>query len=398
MVQSRNLIPKLYLYFMVTRSAENELKTLSNQFKAVAVVGPRQSGKTTLTKSCFPEKKYVSLENPDHRRFAQEDPRAFLAQYSEGAILDEAQHIPEIFSYLQQILDESDKPGQFILTGSNNFILQQNIVQSLAGRIAYLYLLPFSIEELKAADLLPENLNEFMFKGSYPPVYSQPVPSEKWYPNYIRTYVERDVRLIKNITDLAAFDRFLKLCAGRTGQLLNRSSLGIEVGVDSKTIASWISILESSFIIHLLQPHHRNFNKRVVRMPKLYFYDSGLVCSLLGIRNKEQLDLHPLRGNIFEGFIISELMKIRFNAGKPDNLYFWRDNKGNEVDVIIDKGNRLFPIEIKAGQTITSAYFKGIHFWNELTGNKEGEVIYAGDKKQRRSSGISVVPWFKIEL
>ena len=382
---------------MIARIAENELRALSNQFKAVAVVGPRQSGKTTLTKSCFPEKKYVSLENPDHRRFAQEDPRAFLAQYPEGAILDEAQHIPEIFSYLQQILDESDKPGQFILTGSNNFILQQNIVQSLAGRIAYLYLLPFSIEELKAADLLPENLNELMFKGSYPPVYSQPIPSDKWYPNYIRTYVERDVRLIKNITDLAAFDRFLKLCAGRTGQLLNRSSLGIEVGVDSKTIASWISILESSFIIHLLQPHHQNYNKRVVRMPKLYFYDTGLVCSLLGIRNKEQLDIHPLRGNIFEGFVISELMKERFNAGKPDNLYFWRDSKGNEVDVIIDEGNKLFPVEIKAGQTITSAYFKGIHFWNELTGNKEGAVIYAGDTKQIRSSGISVFPWFNVE-
>ncbi|MGN6605167.1 MAG: ATP-binding protein [Ginsengibacter sp.] len=381
---------------MIKRVAEKELRALSSQFKAVAVVGPRQSGKTTLTKSCFPEKKYVSLENPDHRRFAQEDPRAFLAQYPQGAILDEAQNVPEIFSYLQQILDESVEPGLFILTGSNNFILQQNIVQSLAGRIAYLYLLPFSVEELKAAALLPADLNELLFKGSYPPVYNQNIPAEKWYPNYLRTYVERDVRLIKNITDLAAFDRFLKLCAGRSGQLLNRSSLGIEVGVDSKTIASWISILESSFIIYLLQPHHRNFNKRVVRMPKLYFYDSGLVCSLLGIRNKEQLDVHPLRGNIFEGFIISELMKVRFNAGKPANLYFWRDSKGNEVDVIIEDGDTLYPLEIKAGQTITSAYFKGIQFWNELTGNKQGAVIYAGDSPQRRSSGISVLPWFDI--
>ena len=383
---------------MITRTAANELKTLNNQFKAVAVVGPRQSGKTTLTKSCFPEKKYVSLESPDYRRFAQEDPRGFLAQYPEGAIFDEAQNTPEIFSYLQQILDESDKPGQFILTGSNNFILQHNIVQSLAGRIAYLYLLPFSIKELKMAHLLPLELNELMHKGTYPPVYTQNIPSEKWYPNYIRTYIERDIRLIKNITDLAAFERFLKLCAGRTGQLLNRSSLGIEVGVDSKTIAAWISLLESSFIIHLLQPHHQNFNKRVVRMPKLYFYDTGLVCNLLGIQNKEQLDLHPLRGNIFESFVISELMKRRYNAGKPGNLYFWRDNKGNEVDIIIDKGDTLFPIEIKAGRTITSAYFKGINFWNELTGNKEGEVIYAGDEMQKRSSGITVIPWFEMEL
>jgi len=383
---------------MIRRDSTNELKILSTQFKAVAVVGPRQSGKTTLTRSCFPEKEYVSLENPDHRNFAQDDPRGFLAQYANGAILDEVQRTPSLFSYLQQILDESTEPGQFILTGSNNFILQQNIVQSLAGRIAYLYLLPFSIAELKAAGLLPDEVNALMYKGSYPPVYTQNITPEKWYPNYLRTYVERDVRLIKNITDLAAFERFLKLCAGRTGQLLNRSSLGIEVGVDSKTIAAWISLLESSFIIHLLQPHHQNFNKRVVRMPKLYFYDTGLVCSLLGIQNKEQLDLHPFKGNLFENFIISELIKRRYNKGEADNLYFWRDNKGNEVDVIIDNGGRLFPVEIKAGQTITSAYFKGINFWNQMTGNKEGAVIYAGEKTQKRSSGITISPWFKMDF
>lgn len=383
---------------MVNREAAKELKILSTQFKAVAVVGPRQSGKTTLTRTTFPEKEYVSLENPDHRNFAQEDPRGFLAQYPKGAILDEAQRIPEIFSYLQQVLDESAESGQFILTGSNNFLLQQNIVQSLAGRIAYLYLLPFSIAELKSADLLPHDINELMYKGSYPPVYTQNIPAEKWFPNYIRTYIERDVRLIKNITDLAAFGRFLKLCAGRTGQLLNRSSLGIEVGVDSKTIAAWIGILESSFIIHLLQPHHQNFNKRVVRMPKMYFYDTGLVCSLLGIQNEKQLNLHPLRGSLFENFIISELIKKRFNAGEPGNLYFWRDNKGNEVDVIIDRDNKLFPIEIKAGQTITAAYFKSINYWNQLTANIEGTVIYAGEKTQKRSSGITVIPWYKMNL
>lgn len=383
---------------MVSRESANELKILSKQFKAVAVVGPRQSGKTTLTRSCFPEKEYVSLENPDNRNFAQDDPRGFLAQYSNGAILDEVQRTPSLFSYLQQILDESIEPGQFILTGSNNFILQQNIVQSLAGRIAYLYLLPFSIAELKIAGLLPGDIYTLMYKGSYPPVYTQNATPEKWYPNYLRTYVERDVRLIKNITDLAAFERFLKLCAGRTGQLLNRSSLGIEVGVDSKTIASWISLLESSFIIHLLQPHHKNFNKRVVRMPKLYFYDTGLVCNLLGIQNKEQLGLHPFKGNLFENLIISELIKSRYNKGEADNLYFWRDNKGNEVDVIIDNGQKLFPVEIKSGQTITSAYFRGINFWNQMTGNKEGVVIYAGEKTQKRSSGITVSPWFKTDI
>jgi predicted AAA+ superfamily ATPase len=383
---------------MVKREAEKELRDLSTQFKAVALVGPRQSGKTTLTRSCFTEKEYVSLENPDQRNFARDDPRGFLAQYPHGAILDEAQHTPEIFSYLQQILDESDGPGKFILTGSNNFLLQQNIVQSLAGRIAYLYLLPFSVPELQSADILPNDVNKLLFTGGYPPIYNQNIAPEKWFPNYIRTYVERDVRLIKNITDLAAFERFIKLCAGRTGQLLNKSNLGIEVGVDSKTIAAWIGILESSFIIYLLQPHHVNFNKRVVKMPKLYFYDTGLVTNLLGIQNEQQLNLHPLKRNLFENFIISELIKKRYNAGGSNNLYFWRDSKGNEVDVIVDNGNTLFPIEIKAGQTITSEYFKGINFWNELTGNKEGAVIYAGKNIQKRSSGVNVIPWTKMNL
>lgn len=382
---------------MIPRIAADELTTLTGQFKVVAVVGPRQSGKTTLTRNCFPEKKYVSLENPDQRRFAQEDPRGFLSQFTEGAIFDEAQNTPELFSYLQQIIDESPGPGKYILTGSNNFLLQNSIVQSLAGRIAYLYLLPFSVNELSNTDLMPHNLNEILYKGMYPPVYAQKIPPEKWYPDYIRTYIERDVRLIKNITDLSAFERLLKLCAGRTGQLLNMSSLGIEVGVDSKTIASWIGVLESCFIIHLLRPHHQNFSKRVVKMPKLYFYDTGLVCSLLGIHSVDQLVLHPLRGNIFETFIISELIKKRHNTGKPDNLFFWRDNKGNEVDVIIDEGNKLYPVGIKAGHTVTSDYFKGIRFWNQLTGNNGGEVIFAGNEGQKRSSGIEVNPWFNVK-
>jgi predicted AAA+ superfamily ATPase len=383
---------------MVVREAQKELKALSGQFKAVAVVGPRQSGKTTLTRNFFPEKQYVSLENPDNRQFAEEDPRGFLAQFPKGAILDEIQRVPHLFSYLQQILDESLQKGHFILTGSNNFLLQQNIVQSLAGRIAYLYLLPFSTTELQSAKLLPSTLNGLLFKGSYPPIYNQGIPPEKWFPNYISTYVERDVRLIKNIPDLALFERFMKLCAGRTGQLLNKSSLGIEVGVDSKTIASWLSVLESSFIIHLLRPHHQNFNKRVVKMPKLYFYDTGLACALLGIQNSKQLTTHPLRGSLFENFVIGELIKKRYNGGKPDNLYFWRDNKGNEVDIIVDRGNELYPVEVKAGQTITSAYFKGIEFWNRLTGNKGGTIIYAGKNRQKRSSGVDVVPWPEMDV
>lgn len=383
---------------MIPREAEKELRLLSKQFKAVAVVGPRQSGKTTLTRALFSDKSYVSLENPDIRQFAEQDPRGFLAQFTEGAILDEAQRVPSIFSYLQQLLDDSDATGQFILTGSNNFLLQQKIVQSLAGRLAYLYLLPFSVTELKFGELLPETLNDMLFKGSYPPVFHQRIDPEKWFPNYIKTYVERDVRLIKNISNLGAFERFLRLCAGRVGQLLNKSSLGIEVGVDSKTIDAWLTILESSFIIHLLKPHHQNFNKRMVKMPKLYFYDTGLVCTLLGIQSQNQIQTHPLRGNLFENFVVGEFMKAQYNMGKQGQLFFWRDNKGNEIDLIIDKGNALYPVEIKAGQTVTSAYFKGINFWNKLTGFNGGTVIYAGDATQKRSNGIDVKAWHNVDM
>lgn len=383
---------------MVSREAEKELRLLSKQFKAVAVVGPRQSGKTTLTRALFPSKTYVSLENPDTRQFAEQDPRGFLAQYTEGAILDEAQRVPAIFSYLQQLLDESNDAGKFILTGSNNFLLQQNIVQSLAGRLAYLYLLPFSVSELKSGNMLPETLNEMLFSGSYPPVFQQKIDPEKWFPNYIKTYVERDVRLIKNISNLGAFERFLRLCAGRVGQLLNKSNLGIEVGVDSKTIDAWLTILESSFIIHLLKPHHQNFNKRLVKMPKLYFYDTGLVCALLGIQNQLQIQTHPLRGSLFENFVVGEFMKTRYNCGKQGQLYFWRDSKGNEIDLIIDKGDALYPVEIKAGQTVTGEYFKGINFWNKLTGAHGGAVIYAGEMEQKRSNSIDVKPWYKVDM
>ncbi len=383
---------------MILREAEQELRILSEQFKAIAIVGPRQSGKTTLTRALFPEKSYVSLENPDTRQFADQDPRGFLGQFSGGAILDEIQRVPALFSYLQQMLDESDAAGQFILTGSNNFLLQQNIVQSLAGRLAYLYLLPFSVAELKSANLLPETLNEMLFKGSYPPVFHQRIDPEKWFPNYIKTYIERDVRLIKNISNLGAFERFLRFCAGRVGQLLNKSSLGIEVGVDSKTIDAWLTILESSFVIHLLKPHHQNFNKRLVKMPKLYFHDTGLACALLGIQSQNQIQTHPLRGNLFENFVVGEFVKTQYNAGKQGQLYFWRDNKGNEIDLIIDKGDSLYPIEIKAGQTITQAYFKGINFWNKVTRTNGGTVIYAGDMVQSRSSGIDVKPWFEMEI
>lgn len=378
---------------MITRTATEEVKILAKQFKAVAIVGPRQSGKTTLARSVFTDKPYVSLENPDIRSFAIEDPRGFLEQYKAGAIFDEAQRVPELFSYLQQILDEIPQKGQFILTGSNNFLLQENISQSLAGRIGYLYLLPFSNEEAEKAAQKAFSFEEAIFNGGYPPIFDNQVPPEKWLPNYISTYIERDVRQIKNISNLNLFERFLKLCAGRIGQLLNMNSLAIEAGVDSKTIASWISVLESSFIIHLLRPHHQNFNKRLVKMPKLYFCDTGLACSLLGITKASQLTLHPLKGGLFENYVLGELIKDRYNKNIPFDLYFWRDSTGNEMDIVVDRGTHLYPIEIKAGKTITSEYFKNLQFWSKITGSEAGTVIYAGDRLQKRSNGINVIPW-----
>lgn len=378
---------------MIRRIAENKLLDLASKFKVVAVTGARQTGKTTLVKNSFKNKPYVSLENPDIRNFALEDPRGFLSSFPNGAILDEVQRTPNLFSYLQEILDETRKKGMFILTGSNNFLLQQSISQSLSGRVGYMYLLPFSISELKSAKKLPNNDDLLMLKGLYPPVYDQKISPEDWCPNYIRTYIERDVRQIKNITDLIVFERFLKLLAGRNAQELNNSALAVETGVDVKTIQSWIGILESSFIIYLLKPHHKNFNKTIVKRPKLYFYDSALVCNLLGIQNTTQLSTHPLRGAIFEGMVISELLKNRTNRGAPVNLYYWRDKTGHEIDIIIDNAGKLVPLEIKSGKTINAEFFKNIDYWCNLSGIKNSVLLYGGDQKQKRSDGKEILNW-----
>ncbi len=379
---------------MINREAEKELKELAKQFRAVAVTGPRQSGKTTIVRKVFSDKTYVSLENPDIRRFAADDPRGFLSTYPNGAILDEVQRVPELFSYLQQVLDETKENGLFILTGSNNFLLNNSISQSLAGRVAYLFLLPLSIGEI-----MPEanQSNQLMFQGGYPEIYQNKVDPVKFYANYIRTYIERDVRLIKNINDLYTFERFLRLCAGRIGQLLNMNSLATETGVDAKTISSWIGVLEASFIVFRLQPYHKNFNKRIVKMPKLYFYDTGLAAALMGIDDISLLTIHPFRGALFENLIVLDFLKKSFNSGKTNNLYFWRDNNGNEIDLLIKKGNRRVPVEIKSGQTINDDFFKGIRYWQKLTGNEGGYLVYAGDIEQKRSQSVSVVPFNKID-
>jgi predicted AAA+ superfamily ATPase len=375
---------------MIFRTATSKVQFLAQQFKAVSIIGPRQSGKTTLAKFVFPDKTYVNFENPDTRLFAIEDPRGFLSNYPDGAIFDEAQRVPELFNYLQQILDETSENGLFIITGSNNFLLQESISQSLAGRIAYLTLLPLTLEEIGEQHT---SCNELLVKGAYPGLYKERIDPNTWYANYIRTYIERDVRLVKNINNLLAFERFLRLCAGRIGQLLNLNSLALEVGVDAKTINIWIGILEMTFVAFRLQPYHKNFNKRLVKMPKLYFYDTGLAAALLGIENSQQLELNSYRGVLFENFVVLDLLKRRYNEAKASNLFFWRDSAGNELDILIDHSEQLIPVEVKSGQTVTPAFFKGLNYWQKITGSEGGYVIYTGNQLEKRSQWRTLLPY-----
>ena len=381
---------------MIYRIAEKLLKEYSRQFRALAVVGPRQSGKTTLVRKTFPHKPYVSLENPDERLQAENDPRAFLNRFPNGAIIDEAQRVPRLFSYLQQILDETRKEGLFVLTGSNNFLLQKSVTQSLAGRIGYIDLLPLSLNEIVAFGRSKLSTNELIFNGCYPELYDKKRKPGIWYPAYIRTYVERDVKQLRNIDNTLLFHRFLQLCAGRIGQQLSVSAISNECGIDVKTVNSWLSILQSSYIIYLLPPHHNNFNKRVVKTPKLYFIDTGLACSLLGIRQVSELNNSHFRGALFENYLIMELQKQKFNKGSSTNIFFWRDNKGVEVDILLDKGGKLFPIEIKSAQTFQETYLRPMQQWNNFSKNKGGLLLYDGKLEFTRKDKIKIQNWRTI--
>jgi uncharacterized protein len=379
---------------MINRIAEESLIKLSKTFRSVAVVGPRQSGKTTLCRKVFPSKPYVSLENPDILEFAQTDPRGFLGQFKNGAILDEVQRAPHLFSYLQQILDETKRKGLFILTGSNNFLLLENITQTLSGRVAYLQLLPLSLKEIDSTNKLKANYSFHIYQGYYPEVVANKIVPTDWYPSYISTYVERDVRLIKNINNLSLFTKLIRLCAGRTGQILNLSSLSNDCGVDQKTIAAWLSVLQSSYIIYLLKPYHNNFNKRIIKSPKLYFYDTGLACSLLGINDSKQILTHSAKGALFENMMVIEFLKERFNKGQLDNLFYWRDKTGNEVDVLKDNNASLTAIELKAGETIAQDAFKGLNYFKAISTKKTiAQLIYGGKQAQKRTDGTIVKPW-----
>jgi predicted AAA+ superfamily ATPase len=382
---------------MIARNAHNTILELAKGYPFIVLTGPRQAGKTTLSRAAFPDKPYVSLEDPDIREFATTDPRRFLSRYPDGAILDEAQRSPEIFSYLQTLADMDGRMGLYILTGSQQFGLLSGITQSLAGRVGMVQLLPFSSGELQGAGKLPETLDALLYKGSYPPLYDRLLSPVQWYAGYVTTYLERDVRQLINVCDLALFQRFIRLCAGRTGQLLNLSSLANDCGITHNTAKAWISILEASYILFLLPPHHRNFNKRLVKTPKLYFHDTGLAAWLLGVQSADQLANHPLRGALFETWVVGELLKGRYNKALPSNLFFWRDNSGNEVDVIADQGLTLLPIEIKSGQTVSADFFSGLRKWLTWAGAEAGKpyLVYGGDERQERGEA-EVVPWRDI--
>ena len=379
---------------MILRTAEQVVRSLLLGFPIITITGPRQSGKTTLAKAIFTDKPYVSLEDPDIRLTAIDDPRSFLQRFPKGAVLDEVQHCPDILSYLQTRVDADGRMGLFILTGSQQFGLLSGISQSLAGRSAFLELLPFSLGELTQAGLLPKKLDELLLKGAYPPLYNRKVSPRSWFNAYVMTYIERNVRQILKVQELEIFQRFLKLCAGRTAQLLNLSSLATDCGITHNTAKAWISVLEASYILFQLRPHHTNFNKRLIKTPKLYFYNSGLVCWLLGIQTHQQLESHPLRGSIFETFVIAEVMKATLNTGERPNLHFWQDSNGNEVDLIIDQGTQLMPIEIKAGATIAKDFFTNLDKWLSLSGNLSinPTLVYGGEASYQHKKN-SVIGW-----
>jgi len=397
---------------MLERTLARKLKEAASAFPVVTVTGPRQSGKTTLVRAVFPSHQYVSLELPDQREFAAEDPRGFLSQFDRPVILDEVQRTPDLLSYIQVLVDEHrDWAGRFILTGSQNFQLLQGLSQSLAGRCAVLHLLPFSLAELAGREPLPldalgtalprdpkppeAGLMETLFAGFYPRIHDRKIPPRDWLAAYYQTYIERDVRSVLNVGDLETFGRFVRLCAGRAGQLLNLSGLASDCGVSHVTAKRWLSVLEASFIVTLLRPHHQNFGKRLVKSPKLYFLDTGLLCYLLQVHEPRELFHRAERGAVFESFVVSELCKNFLHRGEPPRLHFWRDAAGHEVDLVIQRAAELVPIEIKSAQTVAPDFFDNLAYWRRVSGNESGPsiLVYGGDQAQRRS-GTLVYPWY----
>ena len=372
---------------MIIRELADEIKKQAKLYPVIAVIGPRQSGKTTLVCDVCKGKEYVNLENPNTRRLVQDDPEAFLAKYPDGAIIDEVQRVPEILSYIQVIVDQSKKKGMFILTGSHQLLLQQEITQSLAGRVALLKLLPLSISEINKLEKNKERkfaVDDFLYNGFYPRIYNDSLEPTKAYQNYLETYVEKDIRQLINLKDIIQFEKFIRLCAGRIGQVFISSNLAEEVGVSNHTINNWLSVLEASFIVFRLPPYYENFNKRIIKSPKLYFSDVGLACYLLDIESKKHLSSHPLKGQLFENMVILELIKTRLNCGSQPKFYFYRDVQQLEIDIVYKQAHQLVAVEIKSAQTYNSSLLRGINKIKKILGNDLAKsfLIYSGTIEQ----------------
>ncbi|MBI4653157.1 ATP-binding protein [Candidatus Kuenenbacteria bacterium] len=382
----------------IKRDAQKIIQKLIRQYPAIVLTGPRQSGKSTLAKHLLPNVIYASLEDLDEREFARSDPRGFLKRFEQGGIIDEIQKSPELMSYLQSFLDNKKKKAPIILTGSAQLTLLANVSQTLAGRTAIIELLPLSYQELKKSNIIPASLNKLFLKGFYPRLYKEKINQSDWYQDYVKTYIERDLRDLLKIHNLGTFQRFLKMCAGRAGQILNLSSLANDCGISHSTALAWLNILEATYIIFRLEPHYKNFSKRLIKSPKLFFYDTGLLCFLLGAQSAVELETHLFRGAIMENWVAIELIKTRYNIHKSKNCYFWRDNKGNEIDFIIEHGQKLIPIEIKSGLTVASDFLKNIAYWSKLAGNlaEKGYLIYGGEVDQFRAN-INILGWKSIE-
>lgn len=382
---------------MISRTLTPYILASAKKYPLVAIMGPRQSGKTTLAKKLFPKFKYLSLENLNNRQFAQNDPIKFLETYSNKIILDEVQRVPNLFSYLQTKTDDSKMAGQYILTGSQHFLLMNSISQSLAGRIALHALLPLSLTEIRSSyPNQTKNIDELLFNGMYPRIYDRQLDATQWYSEYVQTYLDRDLRQLTQVSDLATFERFLKLCAGRTGQQVNLSSLANDASITHNTARAWLSLLETSYIITFLQPYYRNFKKRIIKTPKLYFLDTGLAAWLMGIESSTHLSHHSAYGALFETYVISEYIKYRSHHNKTNNSYYWRDKTGREIDLIIEKGEAISPLEIKSSSTITTHFFENIEYFSTLTPTQIPLLIYGGSEFQTRSRG-NIYPWNQAE-
>jgi predicted AAA+ superfamily ATPase len=382
---------------MIPREATASLLRLSKGFPVVALTGPRQSGKTTLAKAVFPEKTYVTLENPDEREFAQSDPRNFLGRFQDGAILDEVQRCPALFSWLQGVVDARARMGDFVLTGSAQFELLSGVTQSLAGRVGRVELLPLSASELAGVNRLPGSLEAMLLNGGYPALFERDLASGDWFPNYVTTYLERDVRQLIAVRDLTQFQRFVRMCAARSGQLLNLAALGADCGISAVTAREWLSVLEASYLVVRLPPYHRNFGKRLVKTPKLYFLDVGLMAWLLGLRDATSIQTHAARGALFETYVVSEFIKHRFNAGRPADLFFWRDSLGHEVDLLYETPQGLQAVEIKSGSTFASDWPDAIGKWQALVKDESLPplMVFGGQGSYERQ-GCRVMGWQEL--